>query len=191
MNIFRVSFVMAVTALVVGAALSLGRLSIAHALESPKASNPSVLPDADIAIVKVGRYDKKQVLREYMREFIGGSALDKFPFPDERLSLYPAEVGEVFVVRFRVNPKTGRTLGAPLKVRFEYKFASHHHDGAAYQILQDVNGGAHDFTFKNLGDAFVQRGKVLHWRASVLLDEKVMAEKQSPIWKVVSEWANK
>ncbi len=188
MNIFRASFG---TALVLGAALSLCHLPMVPALESPKAQNPPVLTQADIAIVKVGRYDKKQVLREYVREFIGGSALDKFPFPDERLSLYPSEVGEVFVIRFRVYPKSGGVLSSPLKVRFEYKFASHHHDGAAYQILQDVNGGTHDFTFKNLGDAFVQRGKVLHWRASVLLDEKVVAQQQSPMWRVVSEWASK
>lgn len=142
-------------------------------------------------IVKVGRYGKKQVLREKVKEFIGGSQLDKFPFPDERRELYPEDVGELYVIRFKVSGKPGAKLNFPLKVRFEYKFSKHTNDGSYQQVFTNIGGGKHNVDFRNVGEEFIARGQVLHWRASVLLNEKVVAKKQSAMWRVVSEWAQK
>ena len=140
-------------------------------------------------IVKVGRYPKKQVLREKVKEFIGESQLDKWPFPDERRDLDPKDLGEHFLVRFKVQPRSGAALDLPLKLRFEYKFAQHQYDGTEQLLYTHLKTGSHDFLFKNQGVDFAKRGKIIHWRASLLLNEKVVAQKKSPMWKVTSEWA--
>ncbi len=150
-----------------------------------------VLEDFGFDIVKVVRYPKKQVLRERMKEFIGSSELDKWPFADERRDLSAKDVGEHFVVRFRMRPKGKDVLSLPLKLRFEYKFALHNYDGAEQAVYRDLRKGTHDFLFKNIGKDFSLRGKIIHWRASLLMNEKVVAQKKSSMWTVVSEWAQK
>ena len=150
-----------------------------------------VAQDFGFEILKVGRYEKKQVLREKMKEFVGGSELDDWPFADERRDLHPREMGELYLVRFKLRPKEGSVLSLPLKLRFEYKFSVHQHDGFELATYNNLGGGRHDFVFKNLGADFTGRGKIIHWRASLMLNDKVVAQKKSPMWTVVSEWAQK
>jgi hypothetical protein len=141
---------------------------------------------ADLKILKVGRYEKKQVLREKMSAFLGGSELDKWSFPDEQKALRAEDVGEHFMVRFNVATEAD-TLGLPVLVRFEYKFAKHEYDGVAEETFANLKAGKHKFIFKNLGKDFINRGKIIHWRASLLLNQKVVAQKKSSMWTVVSE----
>ncbi len=150
-----------------------------------------VSKDFSFEIVKVGRYVKKQILREKLKEFIGSDDLDKWPFANERRDLDPKYFGEDFQIIYKVKPLSGGTMQVPLKVRFEYKFASHTDDGSDQNTLTNLKGGSYDFLFKNLGEDFKRRGKVIHWRASLLLSDKVVAQKKSPMWTVVSEWAQK
>ncbi len=143
--------------------------------------------DFEFEIAKVGRYEKKQVLRERMKEFVGGSQLDTWPFAAECRTLDPKDFGEIFVVRFKVRAKDNVVLAVPLKLRFEYKFVTHQKDGEEVKVYDNMAAGDVDYTFKNLGEKFTARGKIIHWRASLLLNDKVIAQKKSPMWTVVSE----
>jgi len=136
------------------------------------------------AVSKVNTVDKQFVLRELLHNFLGSSELDKFPFPEEKKRLDPQEIGEHHIVSW--SARGMKRFDKPVILRFEYKFNKREFDGVSEETYRDLKGGSYSYTFKNIGADFTKRGKIVHWRASVVYDNKIVAEKQSAMWAIAS-----
>jgi hypothetical protein len=135
-------------------------------------------------VSKVNRVEKKYVLRELLSHFLGGSELDKFPFPEEKKYLDKEECGEHFIVTWDCAGM--KRFDQPIILRFEYKFHDKQYDGFIEETYRDANRGSYMHTFKNIGEEYTKRGKIIHWRAVVIYDNKIVAEKKSPMWAIAS-----
>ncbi|MFC2149710.1 hypothetical protein ACFLQ8_03310, partial [Candidatus Auribacterota bacterium] len=136
------------------------------------------------SVQKVNRIDKKYVLRELLKGFLGGSELDKFPFPDEMKYLKPSDIGEHFIVTWDCGGM--KRFAKPLILRFEFKFNEREFNGFIEETYRDIKGGSYEYTYRNVGAEFSKRGKIMHWRASVIYGNKIVAEKKSAMWSVIS-----
>lgn len=135
-------------------------------------------------VAKVNRLEKLYVLREFSSHFLGGSELDKSPFGEEKKYLDKEECGEHWIVTWDCSGM--KRFDKPLILRFEYKFHDRKYDGFIEETYQDAKSGSYMHTFKNIGEDYTKRGKIIHWRAVVIYDNKIVAEKKSPMWTIAS-----
>ncbi len=135
-------------------------------------------------VSKVNRLEKKYVLREFSSHFLGGSELEKFPFGEEKKYLDKEESGEHWIVTWDASGM--KRFEKPIILRFEYKFHDRKYDGFIEESYRDSGSGSHMHTFKNIGDDYGKRGKIVHWRAVVIYDNKIVAEKKSPMWSIAA-----
>ncbi|MDP8262455.1 MAG: hypothetical protein P9M13_04030 [Candidatus Ancaeobacter aquaticus] len=137
------------------------------------------------AVTKVNRIEKKYVLRELLKNFLGGSELEKFPFPYEKKYLDPEQIGEHFILSWDCGGV--KRLDKPLILRFEYIFKNSKNNGFTEEVYQNEKSGGHTYIYKNIGADYSTRGKILHWRAIIIYDNKIVAEKLSSMWNVVAQ----
>lgn len=129
-------------------------------------------------ISKVNRIEKQWVLPPDRRNFIGSRGIQKFDYG--RPILKPEDRGENYVVTWSYR---GKQLTNPLILKFEYRLALNQKKPYIEEFsYPNLKNGTYSWTFMNLGERYIVEGKVDRWKVSLVLDNKVVAEKRSFTW---------
>lgn len=129
-------------------------------------------------ISKVNRVEKQWVVSPDKRNFIGSRGIQKFDYG--RPILKSEDRGENYIVTWSYH---GKKLSSPLILKFEYRLALDQKEPGVEEFsYPNLKPGTYSWTFKNLGERYIGKGKVNRWKASLVLDGKVVAEKRSFTW---------
>ena len=90
-----------------------------------------------------------------------------------------ARLGQYYTILWSLP----EAVGARREVIFRYQQGG---SGSRVKVMSEriaVGGGAGKVEFAVIGDDYFQRGRVLAWQVSLVVDGKVVAEKRSYLWE--------
>jgi len=154
-------------------------LSVCSSLVVVKASEEAKVP-GKFSIPKVTRVEKMWVIPPDRRNFLGSRGIRKYDYG----RALPKDLrGENYVVTLRYK---GPELTDPVTLKFTYRLVKDTEDLCVDEyVWTEFESGNYAWTLKNIGKQFRKKGKVDRWKATVLYQDKVVAEKLSATWQAM------
>lgn len=140
---------------------------------------------SEFRISKVNRIEKLWVIPPTRRNFMGSRGITKYDYA----RLIPIEdQGEDYVVTWTYR---GKPLKEGVLLDFEYRTVKDPKEQLGSDSYVEkyawhgLKRGTYNWTFENIGDSFIERGKVDRWKVSLIYGDKVVAEKRSATWRAM------
>jgi len=140
---------------------------------------PTQVFEDKCVISKVNRVEKIWEIPPDRRGFMGDRIIvRKFNYLRE---LDIEKRGEEYVITWRYK---GKELADNLVLRFEYITEQNILTEPFIEeyIQEKVKRGSYKWVFSNIGNNYLQKGKITSWKVSLLYNSQIVAEKKSANW---------
>ena len=137
-------------------------------------------------ITKVMTNPKKLNALGKMAQFGDSNAVGKYT--ELNKDLPPEEQGEEFIINWKY---TGTASVPNIILRLEYITGKITEIRVYEKSYTAIKSGAYELALKNIGDNYISRGEIAHWRVSLVSKNKVLASRESRMWNAFYEYARK
>lgn len=137
---------------------------------------------AGFRITKVMRIEKEEnalgKLLERDAKFEVGRA------PEMTKKLDEKHRGEEYLVRWEYS---GKKVYSKVEMQFEFKLKNRADVLVLSKEYENLRPGGYKVLVKNVGSSFSRGGEIEYWKATVVADKQVVAEKKSFLWDAFSQ----